>query len=131
MIVLDTHVLLWWFSTPERLSVRARRAVTDALRRGPVVASVISVFEIATAARRGRLQLARVTDQWLADLHKMPELRFEPLSADIARAAGELPESIHDDPADRIIAATTLSLGASLVTADRKLRRAPLLPTIW
>lgn len=131
MIVLDTHVLLWWFSAPERLSIRARRAVTDVLRRGPVVASVISVFEIATAARRGRLHLGRAADQWLADLRKMPELRFEPLSADIARAAGELPESIHGDPADRIIAATTLSLGASLVTADRKLRRSPLLPTIW
>lgn len=62
---------------------------------------------------------------------KVTELRFEPLSADIARAAGELPESIHGNPADRIIAATTLSLGASLVTADRRLRRAALLPTIW
>jgi PIN domain nuclease of toxin-antitoxin system len=131
VIVLDTHVLLWWFSTPERLSARARRAVTNTLRHGQLVASVISVFEIATASRRGRLQLGRATDQWLADLHKMPELRFEPLSADVARAAGELPASMPGDPADRMIAATALSLGASLVTADRKLRKAALLPTIW
>lgn len=131
MIVLDTHVLLWWFSAPERLSNRARRAVTDALRRGPVVASVISVFEIATAVRRGRLELSLSLEQWLELLQKLPELRVEPVSAEIAHAAGRFPDSVPGDPADRIIAATALALGAKLISADTLMRKSPILQVVW
>lgn len=42
-----------------------------------------------------------------------------------------LPDFPHADPADRIIAATALSLGAALVTKDDKLRDYRSLKTIW
>jgi PIN domain nuclease of toxin-antitoxin system len=131
VIVLDTHALIWWVSSPLRLSVRARRAVSAALRRGPIVASAISVLEIATALRRGRLELGLAPEQWLADLHQLPELRFEPVSAAIAQAAGSFPDPMHGDPADRIIAATAIALRAKLVTADRKLRGSSQFETVW
>lgn len=131
MIVLDTHALIWWASSPSRLSVRARRAVASALRQGPIVASAISVLEIATAVRRGRLELGFAPEQWLADLHQLPELRFEPVSAAIAQAAGSFPDPMHGDPADRIIAATAIALRAKLVTADTKLRGSSRFETVW
>lgn len=131
MILLDTHALLWWFSDPARLPERARRAIHSALRRGPLTASAISVFEIATAVRRGRLDLGRSTEKWLADLRTLPELRFQPLNPEIARAAGDLPATLHGDPVDRIIAATALALDATLVTADRQLRESSLIRTVW
>jgi PIN domain nuclease of toxin-antitoxin system len=131
VIVLDTHALIWWVSSPARLSARARRAVAAALRRGPLTASAISLLEIATALRRGRLQLGVAPGQWLADLQQLPELRFEPVSAAIALAAGSFPDSMHGDPADRIIAATAISRRAKLVTADRKLRGSSQIETVW
>jgi len=96
-----------------------------------LIASAISLFEIATALRRGRLELAMGSEQWLEDLRRLPELRFEPVSAGIARAAGGFPDSVPGDPADRIIAATAIALKAKLVTADLKLRGSRLLQAVW
>lgn len=131
MILLDTHALIWWVADAPRLSARAKRAIRAALREGHVAASTISLFEIATAIRRGRLVLAVPPEQWLADIRRLPELRFEAVSAEIAEVAGSFDEAVPGDPADRIIAATAITLGLKLVTADGKLRRAPKLQTVW
>lgn len=131
LIVLDTHALVWWYASPERLSVRARRAIRLALRRGAIAASTVSIFEIATAVRRGRLDLGTPIEQWLDDLGRMPELRLQPVSAEVARTAGALPDSLPGDPADRLIAATAISLRAKLVTADARLRKSPHVDSVW
>ncbi len=131
MILLDTHALVWWVADASRLSVRARRAIRSALRDGPVAASAISLFEIATAIRRGRLVLATSAEQWIADIRALPELRVEPVSAEIAQVAGSFGETVPGDPADRIIAATAMALGLALVTADDRLHRAPGLQAVW
>lgn len=131
MIVLDTHALVWWVSGPERLSARAKRAIDQSLRGGQAVAATISVLEIATAVRRGRLELGSPLGEWLADLCALPELRFEPLSVEIAELAGGFADPTRGDPADRIIIATARTLRARLVTADAGLRSSPHVETIW
>lgn len=131
LIVLDTHALLWWVSGSKRLSARARRAIRAATAKAPAVASAISVLEIATAVRRGRLELATPLENWLADLRLLPELRFEPVSVEIARRAGTFDASMPGDPADRIMAATAMVLHARLVTADEGLRRVAELRAVW
>jgi len=131
VIVLDTHALVWWVSDSARLSDHARRAIAGALRRGPLVASAISVFEISTAARRGRLALAAPVEQWLADLLSLAEVRIEPVTAAIAALAGNMPDPTPGDPADRIIAATAALLQLKLVTADDRLKRSPHIRTVW
>jgi len=131
VILLDTHALVWWAADAARLSARAKRAIRGALREGHVVASAISLFEIATAIRRGRLVLAVPSEQWLADVRLLPELRFEPVSAEIAEVAGSFDGAVPGDPADRIIAATAIALSLKLITADKRLRRAPRLQTVW
>ena len=131
MILLDTHVVVWWVSEDGRLPPRAKRAIGAAARQRALVASAISLFEIATVIRRGRLVLTVPPEQWLADVQRLPELRFEPVNAEIARLAGSFDESIPGDPADRIIAATAIVLGAKLVTADERLRAAPQLQSVW
>jgi PIN domain nuclease of toxin-antitoxin system len=127
LILLDTHALLWWVNGTPSLSARARRA----LRGSSLAASAISVLEIATAVRRGRLALGVPVEQWFADLALLPELTLEPVTAEIARVAGTFDDSVPGDPADRIIAATALALGARLVTADRRLRAVPRLQAVW
>lgn len=131
MIVLDTHVLVWWVSGAQRLSVRAKRSIDREVKRGPVFVSTISVLEIATAVRRERLTLGASLHAWLADLMTLPELAFEPINVAIAEMAGAMRDSMHGDPADRIIVATAKLLGAELVTADDRLRGTAEIATIW
>ncbi len=131
MIVLDTHVLVWWVSGSGRLSVRAKRAIDQGSRRSPAIVSTISVLEITTAVRRGRLELGSSLELWLADLRTLPELQFQPVSAEIAELAGSFDEATPGDPADRIIVATAVALRAKLVTADKRLRASPQVATVW
>jgi PIN domain nuclease of toxin-antitoxin system len=131
VIVLDTHVLVWWVSGSRRLSARATRAIDQSLRRGPAIVSTITVLEIATAVRRGRLALESSLDKWLADLYALSELQFEPVSAEIAQLAGSFEDQTPGDPADRIIIATALKLGAKLVTADERLRASSPVVSVW
>ena len=131
LIVLDTHVLIWWLSGDASLSRAAKLAVAKAAKGNEVVASAVSVLEIVTAHRRGRLRFAAPLEQWLADARRLPELRFEPVSAEIAQLAGSFGDDMHGDPADRIIAATAITLNVLLVSADGKLRASRAVKTIW
>ena len=131
MIVLDTHVLVWWLSGTPLLSPAASQAIAEAVAAERVAASTISVLEIAAAVRCGRLQLTMPLTQWLADARLLPELRFEPISTEVAHLAGSFGEKMHGDPADRLIAATAMVLGAPLVTADEKLRGCGAVQTVW
>ena len=131
MIVLDTHVLIWWIENPAQLSPKARRAIAkDSLENGIIISSV-SALEIATLVRRNRLHLAVSVDLWLANVQRLPELHFEPVTAEMAQIAGSMGDELHGDPVDRLIAATAVVLNAPLVTADTKLREYKGLDTVW
>ena len=131
MIVIDTHVLVWWLTRAPGLSRKAERTLAAHGDPGQIVVSAISLLEIATAVRRGRLELSIPLDQWLADINSLPEIRIEPVSADIAALAGSLAEPMHGDPADRLIVSTAFTLGVSLVTGDKKLQEYRGVKTIW
>jgi PIN domain nuclease of toxin-antitoxin system len=91
----------------------------------------ISIFEIATAVRRKRLELRVSLEQWLRDLRTLLGLRLDPVTAHIAQVAGMLETSLPGDPADRIIVATAIDLKARLVTADARLRQSRQVETVW
>ena len=131
MIVLDTHALVWWVAEPARLSRKAARAIATAVRGDGVTASAVSLFEIGTLLRRGRLVLTVEPAAWLAALQKLPELAIEPAGADVALQAASYGADFSGDPADRLIAATAQLLGAKLVTADDRLRAAKVVDTLW
>ncbi|GAM10164.1 ribonuclease VapC22 [Geobacter sp. OR-1] len=131
MIVLDTHVLIWWVNDPAALSSPAQTAINAAMELKSVHVSCISSWEIALLSERGRLQLALDVRDWLCRCEALPFLTFVPVNNAITVESVRLPEFPHADPADRIIAATALSLGAPLVTKDDKLRNYPHLKTIW
>jgi len=132
MIVLDTHVLVWWVDgDTKKLSRKARQALEQHSKRNELLIASISVFEIATLERRGRLRFKISAAEWLARVRRLPELRVEQLSDDIAERAGQFGDTFPGDPADRMIAATALIHGVPLVTHDEKLRRIEYLKTIW
>ncbi len=131
MIVLDTHALVWWVAASPLLSKGAKRAIEAAAKNDGVVASTITILEIATAVRRQRLELRQPLSAWLADVRNLPELRFEPVTADIAARAGTFDEAMPGDPADRLILATAAALGARLVSGDRKLHGNRHVDVVW
>jgi len=127
-IVLDTHALIWWTQQPELLSSKAAVAIADA---EIIHVPTIAFWETALLVRKGRLALKRsqpVSD-WAAEILSIPRIAAAPLDAFIAMAADGL--DMHQDPADRFIAATALELECPLVTKDDLLRGLSWLKTVW
>ena len=132
MIVLDTHALVWWVSAPARIPAKARRLLDGAVDSGDsLVVSSISIWEVAMLSARGRLELTVPVEAWIAGVESLPFVRFVPVDNRIAARAVALENFPHKDPADRMILATALGLGAALVTADTRLRAYRAVKTVW
>jgi PIN domain nuclease of toxin-antitoxin system len=131
MIVLDTHAWIWWVSSPEFLSETAKQIIDEAVTEKNVFISSISTWEIAILVSRGRLKLTMSPADWVAASEALPFFDFVPVSNSIALKSVQLPGILHNDPADRIIIATAVSLGAVLVTKDEKIRNYPHVKTVW
>jgi PIN domain nuclease of toxin-antitoxin system len=130
VILLDTHVVLWLFIAPEELSSRARHAIQQARIAGERIGcSPVSLYEIANAARRGRLHLHPTSEEFIAAI--LARIELIPLTAEIAICAAELPEPFHGDPMDRIIAATAMAAGCTLITHDDRIRRSNVCKVLW
>ena len=71
---------------------------------------------------KGRLQLKKTCLDWVREALKAPKVSLIPLTPEIAVESSRLPGDIHGDPSDRILAATSRVLGATLVTKDRQLQ---------
>ena len=131
MIVLDTHAWIWWVSNPEFLSENAKQIIDEAVANRNVLISTISTWEVAMLVSRGRLKLTMPPDDWVAASEALPFFDFVPVSNSIALKSVQLPGVLHNDPADRIIIATAISLGAALVTKDEKIRNYEHVKTVW
>lgn len=130
MILVDTHVVVWLAFDQSQLSRKARAAIDEARNSGEGLAiSDISLLELATLASKGRVRLNISLESFLQEV----ESRFIvlPISGRACARAVGLPSTYPRDPADRIIAATALVDGLSLITADREIIRSRVLRTIW
>jgi PIN domain nuclease of toxin-antitoxin system len=130
LILVDTHVVVWLAFEQARISSKARAAIDEArgLKDGLAI-SDISLWEVATLASRGRINLAISLESFLREI----EARFVifPITARTCVGARSLPKTYPRDPADRIIGATALVEGLPLVTANHAIHRTKLIPTIW
>lgn len=131
MIVLDTHVILWDALAPERLSELARETIVQANENDGLIICDISLWEIAMLLQKGRVQVEVDSQTFINLLLQANKSRVLAISPQIAVLAAQFPAEINKDPADRLIAATALVENATLITADRNLRAAGLIPTLW
>jgi PIN domain nuclease of toxin-antitoxin system len=130
--ICDTHVLLFWAHEPERLSSAARQALEQGRGQAELAIADITLWELALLRERGRLQLpAEVAPAfYLKQLLAALRLEVLPITPEIALLSRSS-RFQHGDPADRLIGATALQLGAPLITADTKLRTLEDLETVW
>jgi len=132
VIVLDTHTWIWFINSPEELGKRAVVAIDKARSTGEGLhISCISTWEIHMLAAKNRLTLAIAPDLWVSRCERLSFIRFHPVNNSIARLAVTACAAMHADPADRMIVATALYLGASVVTRDEKIKASALVPCIW
>ena len=117
MIVLDTHIWLWWINRdPSRLKPAWTARIESA---EPVGVSAISCFEVAWLTYHGRIELPIPEDDWFDKALAGSGIALLPITQRIARTAVRLPEH-HRDPQDRLIIATAMVHDAVLISVDEK-----------
>jgi PIN domain nuclease of toxin-antitoxin system len=121
MILLDTHPLIWFSQGDDSLGNRARHLIIDCSARDEVLVSPITFWETAMLVRKGRITLGMSTHAWAAAVQASNRVKVADLLPSTGVDAGELPNNIHGDPADRILIATARASGCALVTADHKI----------
>ena len=130
MILLDTHVVVWLAFHPEKLSRLAASTVQKARdQRGGLAISAASLYEIATLAAKRRIDLRTSAESFLDEV----EARFivKPITGRICAETMRLPAAYPKDPIDRLIGATAIVEGFTLITADAAIRGSKAVPTLW
>lgn len=121
MIVLDTHVWVWWVHGDARLS-QAQRELLDARIGEGIGVSIISCWEVSKLVEYGRLKLPQDVSQWLDVALAYPGVRLLPLTpAIVVVDSTRLPQPFHKDPADQMIVATARIHRCPVATADDKI----------
>jgi len=131
MIVLDTHAWVWFVSNPEYLSKLAKKSIDAAIDEKGLLISSISAWEVALLVDRKRLKLTHDVSDWVAKSEMLPFVQFLPVDNLIAVKSVNLPQFLHNDPADRIIIATAMTIATPVVTKDEKILNYPYVETIW
>ena len=129
MIVLDTHVWVWWVDGNKRLSFHQLEVIT-ANETDVIGVSAISCWEIAMLVKRGELGFSIGLKDWFAQALNYPGVRLIELTPEIAIESTQLPDEFHRDPADRIIVATARINNCPLAISDNKILNYPHVQTI-
>jgi PIN domain nuclease of toxin-antitoxin system len=129
VILLDTHVVAWAADDPKRLSRDATSAIRRARRGEGLAVSAITLWELAQLVARGRVQVYGSVETSVRAL--IQDMTVIPITPEIAALATQFPEDYPRDPVDRILGATARAEGMTLVTRDERIRRSPLIRTVW
>jgi len=124
MILLDTHIWVWWVDNASQLSPAHKTIIQEEELNGLGV-SAISVWEVAKLVEKDRLGLNRPVKDWINIALSYPGIQLINLTPEISIASTQLLGEFHKDPADQIIVATANVLGIPLLTADGKIRNYP------
>ncbi len=115
-LLLDTHIWLWSLQDPKQLGKRVQHEFRNPVNE--LWLSPISTWEALVLNAKGRIRLHGNLSDWVA--RSTAPFHEAPLTHEIALTAREL-KMLHQDPADRFLAATAKVLDLTLVTADLNL----------
>lgn len=128
MIILDTHIWIWWVQGDSRLSQQQQTWIQQYMPQGLGV-SIFSCWEVAKLVEKGRLTLPSAIDEWLEAALSYPGVRQLELTLPIIIESTQL-AGFHADPADQIIVATARIQNCPLLTADQKILAYPNVQTL-
>lgn len=131
MLILDTCALIFDSLDPERLSKKAAAAIASADAAGRLACCDISLWEIAMLVAKGRLDPGTNAQEFIQLILAARKIVVIPITPEIAAKSAVAEFCPHGDPADRIIAASTMIHKAKLVTSDRKLATVAGLQIVW
>lgn len=101
-LLLDTHILLWWWKDSADLTRKCRQLIIDS--RNEILVSAASAWEIGTKVRLGRLDIAMDLEKDFNAYLARDRFLTLAVSADHGLRAGALPGP-HRDPFDRMLIA--------------------------
>jgi len=130
MVLLDTHIWLWWLLGDGTLSSMERKALDRLASKGKLAISWVSVWETEMLDRKGRIRLAPGFQSWIEQATKPEIVTVLPADIAVVIAQRHLPEIFHPDPADRLIAATSVLSGYPLATHDQRILKSDVCE-IW
>ncbi|MBC6480088.1 MAG: type II toxin-antitoxin system VapC family toxin [Hormoscilla sp. GM7CHS1pb] len=119
MIVLDTHIWIWWVDENPQLSPQNRKII-QAHQTSGLGISIISCWEIAKLVEKNKLNLQCSVEEWLELALNYSNVQLLELSIPIIIQSTRL-SGFHADPADQIIVATAKVYSSLLLTQDRKI----------
>lgn len=128
MIILDTHIWIWWADNNPRLTQQHREWIQQYQSQGLAV-SIISCWEVAKLVENNRLALSLAVDEWLTAALAYPGVQLLNLTIPIIVESTKL-TGFHRDPADQLIVATAKIYGCPLLTADAKILAYPDVQTL-
>ncbi|MEA3544419.1 MAG: type II toxin-antitoxin system VapC family toxin [Thermodesulfobacteriota bacterium] len=131
MILMDTCAIIWDALERSKLSNKAISAIEKADQHNSLIISDISIWEISMLIKKKRLEVDSTATIFLNLFLQSRNISVQSISPEIAELSVNFDHAINNDPADRIIAATSIINNAQLVTADQNLRTSELLDTIW
>jgi PIN domain nuclease of toxin-antitoxin system len=120
--LLDTHIWLWMFREPHKLSSVVRQAVTEPANDRYL--SPISIWEVMILLEKKRISFHEDFAVWFARTSQDLELEEANLTWQVVHEMRYILPN-HKDPADRFLAATAIAHDLILVTSDQKLIGVP------
>lgn len=127
-MLLDTCALLWLALDQRGLSEKAKLCMRGHV--GQLHVSAISAFEIGQKVAAGKLKLKLKPASWFPRACELHGLEVIPLTAEAALTAAALPP-FHKDPFDRLLIATAITQGFTILTPDEKIRQYPKVKIVW
>jgi PIN domain nuclease of toxin-antitoxin system len=112
---------------PGRLGAKTTRLLED--RGNELWLSPISVWECLILAGKGRLAIEQDPGEWVEEALRRAPMKEAALTHEIALDSRRV-DLPHQDPADRLLAATARVMGLRLLTADERLLKAESVPTL-
>ncbi|MGL5078991.1 MAG: type II toxin-antitoxin system VapC family toxin [Waterburya sp.] len=119
MIILDTHIWIWWVNDSPRLTEQHKQWIQDYQSQGLGI-SIISCWEVAKLVEKNKLVLSITVEEWLQTALAYQGVQLLNLTVPILVKSTQL-TGFHNDPADQIIVATAKVYDCWLLTADNKI----------
>ncbi|KPK92989.1 twitching motility protein PilT [bacterium SM23_31] len=131
MITVDTHIIIWDALKPGLLSENSNREIELANNSDGIIFCDISLWEIVMLLNKGRIEIDISYLEFIALVKASNNYIFQSITPEIADLSARLSNEIKADPADRLIAATSMITNTPLITADKNLRKIKDINTIW